>query len=45
LAELWLANKAAVNATENKGETLSYIAALKDRKDAEKVLRQHNGHE
>jgi ankyrin repeat protein len=45
VAELLLANKADVNATNNNGETPLHLAALKGNKEVAELLRQHGGHE
>jgi len=45
MAELLLANKADVNAKDNKGYTPLYYAADKGHKDVVDLLRQHGGHE
>jgi len=45
MAELLLANKADVNAKDNKGYTPLYYAADKGHQDVVELLRQHGGHE
>jgi len=45
MAELLLANKTEVNATNNEGETPLHVAVAKGHKEVAELLRQHGGHE
>jgi ankyrin repeat protein len=45
VAELLLANKAEVNAKDNRGNTPLHLAAAKGHKDVAELLRQHGGQE
>jgi ankyrin repeat protein len=45
MVELLLANKADINAKNNKGETPLRVAADKGKQNLVELLRQHGGHE